>query len=91
MNHAKVLIDLINQFPITNSPEAGEIDLTALVSNIRARYRLLCASLGIKPRLAAAPSTAMASDGDGGDGGNGNMVEGFEGPIKGVDTSKLKY
>lgn len=82
-----MLIDLINQFPTQNTPEAGEIDLTTLVSNIRARYRLLCASLGVKPRLAAAPSTSSNGDGEGG----GNMVEGVEGPIKGVDTSKLKF
>jgi hypothetical protein len=86
LNHAKVLIDLINQFPTQNTPEAGEIDLTTLVSNIRARYRLLCASLGVKPRLAAAPSTTSNEGG-----GEGNMVEGVEGPIKGVDTSKLKF
>jgi hypothetical protein len=82
------LIDLINQFPTQNTPEAGEIDLTTLVSNIRARYRLLCASLGVKPRLATAANTSTTSVG--GD-GEGNMVEGVEGPIKGVDTSKLKF
>ena len=87
MNHAKVLIDLINQFPTQNTPETVEIDLTTLVSNIRARYRLLCASLGVKPRLAAAPTTTVNGDG----GGEGSMVEGVEGPIKGVDTSKLKF
>jgi hypothetical protein len=89
LNHAKVLIDLINQFPTQNTPEAGEIDLTTLVSNIRARYRLLCASLGVKPRLAAASNTSTTSLG--GEEGAGNMVEGVEGPIKGVDTSKLKF
>ena len=87
MNHAKVLIDLITQFPTQNTPETVEIDLTTLVSNIRARYRLLCASLGVKPRLAAAPTTTVNGDG----GGGGSMVEGVEGPIKGVDTSKLKF
>jgi hypothetical protein len=84
------LIDLINQFPTQNTPEAGEIDLTTLVSNIRARYRLLCASLGVKPRLAAASITSTTSVGGDGEGA-GNMVEGVEGPIKGVDTSKLKF
>ena len=90
MNHAKVLIDLINQFPTQNTPETVEIDLTTLVSNIRARYRLLCASLGVKPRLAAASNTSSTPAGGEGEGG-GNMVEGVEGPIKGVDTSKLKF
>ena len=90
MNHAKVLIDLINQFPTQNTPETVEIDLTTLVSNIRARYRLLCASLAVKPRLAAASNTSAASNGGEG-AGEGNMVEGVEGPIKGVDTSKLKF
>jgi hypothetical protein len=84
-----VLIELINQFPTSNTPEAGEIDLTALVSNIRARYRLLCASLGVKPRLTAASNTAASSST--GETGSGQVVEGVEGPIKGVDTSKLKF
>ena len=92
LNHAKILIDLITQFPTTNNPEAAEIDLTALVSNIRARYRLLCASLGVKPRLtAAAGASSNASAGQEDGSANGNMVEGVEGPIKGVDTSKLKF
>jgi hypothetical protein len=90
LNHAKILIDLINQFPTSNTPEAGEIDLTALVSNIRARYRLLCASLGVKPRLTAASDTNTVSA-SGNDVENGQVVEGVEGPIKGVDTSKLKF
>jgi hypothetical protein len=85
------LIDLINQFPTQNTPETVEIDLTTLVSNIRARYRLLCASLGVKPRLAAASNSSTTSTSVGEGGGGGNMVEGVEGPIKGVDTSKLKF
>jgi hypothetical protein len=79
-------LDLINSFPTTNNPEAAEIDLTALVSNIRARYRLLCASLGVRPRLAAAPSSGTSAAGE-----EGMVVEGIEGPMKGVDTAKLKF
>jgi hypothetical protein len=79
-------LDLINSFPTTNNPEAAEIDLTALVSNIRARYRLLCASLGVRPRLAAAPSSGISNGGE-----EGMVVEGIEGPMKGVDTAKLKF
>jgi hypothetical protein len=41
----------------------------------------------VKPRLAAAPATTSNGTGE----GEGNMVEGVEGPIKGVDTSKLKF
>jgi len=44
----------------------------------------------VKPRLAAASNTSTTSAGGENEGG-GNMVEGVEGPIKGVDTSKLKF
>lgn len=73
-----------------------EVDLGALLSNIRARYKLLCTSLGVRPRLVAAPGTSNTSDGVGGEqsmngGGGGMVVEGIEGPMKGVDTSKLRF
>jgi hypothetical protein len=46
----------------------------------------------VKPRLAAASNTSTTSGSSVGEGGGGgNMVEGVEGPIKGVDTSKLKF
>ncbi|WVQ81513.1 hypothetical protein IAT38_003637 [Cryptococcus sp. DSM 104549] len=85
-------------------------DLATLLSNIRARYRLLCSSLNVRPRLAgaviveanpgsgaAAASAASASEGTaaapaGGQGGAAEgVVEGIEGPMKGVDTRQLRF
>ncbi|KAL7421359.1 hypothetical protein Q5752_004244 [Cryptotrichosporon argae] len=59
---------------------ADEPDLALLLASIRARYRLLCTSLGTRPRLVAAPSAVEQG-----------AVEGVDGPIKGVDTRLLRY
>lgn len=92
-------MELINSFPTDNpsstSTSAGgsgdeasaEVDLSALLSNIRARYKLLCASLGVRPRLVAAAKDGGSAQNE----GRGGVVEGIEGPMKGVDTAKLKF
>lgn len=59
-------------------------DLAALMSQIRARYRLLCTSVGAPPRLVAAGK-------DGRDVPSAGVVEGIEGPMKGVDTRQLRF
>ncbi|KAL1407611.1 hypothetical protein Q8F55_007044 [Vanrija albida] len=103
--HAQTLLGLIAAFPATNptpvpdAPIDGETeaqrqereaalaaapDLPALLSNIRARYRLLCTSVGVRPRLVAAQRDGSAGDG-------GAVVEGIEGPMKGVDTRQLRF
>lgn len=90
MNHAKVLIGLIDTFPTDNPDSKGqgegegdkEVDMTGLLAQIRARYRLLCTSVGARARL-------VAASGGGGEGESG--VEGVEGPVKGVDMGMLKY
>lgn len=75
-----------------DNDEGGEIDLGALLSNIRARYKLLCTSLGVRPRLVAASgSSNTTTEGNGAEEGMGMVVEGIEGPMKGVDTSKLRF
>lgn len=69
--------------------DGDEIDMSSLLANIRARYRLLCSSLGVKPRL-----TALSATGDGGvlDANEvGGIVQGIEGPMKGVNTKQLLY
>lgn len=60
----------------------GEVDLEALLMSIRARYRLLCTSVGARPRLTAARDGSEASTA---------VVEGIEGPMKGVDTRQLRF
>lgn len=92
--HIKTLRELISQFPTTNpTPAGGEPvpedegpDLAALMSQIRARYRLLCTSVGARPRL-----VAVSKDGTDGALPSAGVVEGIEGPMKGVDTRQLKF
>lgn len=65
--------------------KAASPDLAALLQNIRARYRLLATAVGSRPRLVAAAR-------DGTDGSESvAVVEGIEGPMKGVDTRQLKF
>ncbi|KAF8504291.1 hypothetical protein BU17DRAFT_58193 [Hysterangium stoloniferum] len=58
--HIRHLLELIAQFPRVNpSPSSSESDDTALdvaglLSKIRARYKALCSTLGVRPRLRAA-------------------------------------
>ncbi|GMK55833.1 hypothetical protein CspeluHIS016_0208890 [Cutaneotrichosporon spelunceum] len=60
---------------------AAEVDLEGLLMSIRARYRLLCTSLGTRPRLTAAKDGSERAA----------VVEGIEGPMKGVDTRQLRF
>lgn len=46
---------------VTSSNPADTADLPVLLERIRARYKLLCTSLGVRPRLAVA-STAAEPD-----------------------------
>ncbi len=72
-------------------------DLTALMSSMRARYKLLCTALGARPRLMAAPADsgdsgqAGQNKAEGTEGAGGAVVEGIEGPMKGVDTRLLRF
>jgi len=59
-SHIRHLLDLVSQFPRIN-PSAeqdanAQVDVAALLSKIRARYKTLCASLGVRPRLRVAGS-----------------------------------
>jgi len=61
------LLELIAQFPRVNpKPTASDdedgLDVSALLSRIRARYKALCASLGVKPRLHPAPGPSPESN-----------------------------
>nr|XP_031862369.1 uncharacterized protein CI109_002334 [Kwoniella shandongensis]KAA5529441.1 hypothetical protein CI109_002334 [Kwoniella shandongensis] len=85
--------------PPSSSEGASEVetDLATLISTIRARYRLLCSSLGVRPRLATAviveavPGSGAAGAAGGAEGATEGVVEGIEGPMKGVDTRQLRF
>lgn len=65
MNHVRSLLELISHFPRINpsaSPSASppsaaesttDVDIPKLFRQIRSRYKLLCASLAIRPSLRA--------------------------------------
>ncbi|KIY33723.1 hypothetical protein I305_03610 [Cryptococcus gattii E566] len=86
----------------TSSPSsAPATDLASLLSLIRARYRLLCASLSVRPRLTSAmiaganPGSGAAAAASSGIVGDeqfaAGVVQGIEGPMKGVDTRQLRF
>ncbi|WVR09095.1 hypothetical protein IAU60_006157 [Kwoniella sp. DSM 27419] len=79
---------------------AAPLDLATLISSIRARYRLLCSSLGTRPRMqnatiieAVPGSGAAAATGlpDQDAAPSEGVVQGIEGPMKGVDTRQLRF
>ena len=61
------IIAFVSVFPTTNdsslanSTTPSDLDIPALLSSIRSKYRAACASLGIRPRMVAAPPV---KDGD---------------------------
>ena len=63
IHNIRVLLDTIAQFPRSNPSPSGtslgsdpsaEVDVPRLFRQIRARYKALCATLGIRPSLRAA-------------------------------------
>ena len=85
---------------LSKSGSKTDVDLAALLSTMRAKYRLFCSSISLRPRLVPGSTTRpRASDNDEIDGDNGSkggsdvmgQMEGIEGPLKGVDTSKLRF
>lgn len=62
VHNAKLLLDLIARFPTENpSHTDSEVDIPKLFNQIRSRYKMLCALIGIKPSLRAAQSASQAS------------------------------
>lgn len=85
LNHAKTLINLIQTFPTSNPsgaaatiPEEGAapVDLPTHLSHIRARYKLLCSSLGMRPRMVVGQVIETAGD---------------EGVVQGVESRQLAF
>ncbi|KAH9847768.1 DUF1715-domain-containing protein [Lenzites betulinus] len=69
VNHIRHLLDLISQFPRVNPSASGssEVDIPKLFRQIRSRYKLLCATLGIRPTLRAADGSSVSPDSAGAD------------------------
>ncbi|KAF8603326.1 DUF1715-domain-containing protein [Ceratobasidium sp. AG-I] len=63
--HAEQLLSLISKFPMTNpsmASEAGsELDIVRLFTQIRSRYKALCSTLGVRPRLLASGAISSGS------------------------------
>ncbi|CAL1702501.1 unnamed protein product [Somion occarium] len=55
VHHTKQLLDLTAQFPKVNpsSATSSDLDIPRLFRQIRSRYKVLCAALGIRPTLKA--------------------------------------
>lgn len=65
--HVRHLLALTSQFPRVNPSAVAQghegaddtqLDVTQLLSKIRARYKALCATVGVKPRLHDAGSSS---------------------------------
>jgi hypothetical protein len=63
----KHLLELISQFPKTNpstSPDHANMDVEKMFRQIRSRYKILCATLSVRPTLRAADGSPMMDTGD---------------------------
>lgn len=61
--HVRHILDSLAHFPRTNpsaSDPSSELDIPKLMRQIRSRYKVLCASLGQRPRLHSAESTDLS-------------------------------
>jgi hypothetical protein len=86
LQNVNQLLALVGLFPTVNqtspdSPEgdpaaeaSNEPDLSALLERIRARYKLTCSSLGVRPRLTAAKMTDADEEEGGGEALKGKVV-----------------
>jgi hypothetical protein len=79
MGHIKHLLDLIDTFPRVNPSSAAaaaagvagtpEVDIPKLFRQIRGRYKVLCASLGVRPTLRASAEAEGGEQADEAEGG----------------------
>ncbi|KAI9569459.1 hypothetical protein HD554DRAFT_2091299 [Boletus coccyginus] len=70
VHHITHLLDLIRQFPTVNPSTApsqasseDEMDMSKLQRQIRSRYKVLCASLGVRPASRAGTGKEDAGEG----------------------------
>ncbi|KAI8977756.1 DUF1715-domain-containing protein [Trametes punicea] len=65
ITHIRHLLELIAQFPRENPSATGgpsELDIPKLFRQIRSRYKLLCATLGVRPTLRALDGSSVSPD-----------------------------
>lgn len=98
-HHIKHLLELIAQFPRVNpsATEPSDLDIPKLFRQIRSRYKLLCSTVGVRPTLRAAGSSAIQQgatglveqSGDVQQGGAGNVwpLQAADKPLTGEDLS----
>lgn len=82
--------DGVQESTSNSTSEQKPVDLAALLAQIRSRYRLLCSSLGVRPRLATSSVKRVSDDADEARDDQG-AIEGIDGPMKGVNTKELLY
>ncbi|KAI9439210.1 DUF1715-domain-containing protein [Lactarius indigo] len=59
-HHASALLALIERFPRKNPrPDEDGVDMGAQLRLIRSRYKVMCASFGVRARLQPAPAVAV--------------------------------
>ncbi|KAJ2917144.1 hypothetical protein MD484_g3238, partial [Candolleomyces efflorescens] len=91
LHHVNGLLDLISQFPLTNpsntSSSGEEIDILKLLRQIRSKHKLLCASLGIRPRVHAADGGPSAPTNEGNQNQDPSRRKGKKGSVWEVNTA----
>ena len=64
--HIRHLLQYISKFPCVNPPISGDtdssLDISKLLSQIRSRYKALCSTLGVHPRLLSSSEAAEEKD-----------------------------
>ncbi|KAH7103439.1 DUF1715-domain-containing protein [Auriculariales sp. MPI-PUGE-AT-0066] len=50
LQQANALLELITKFP-TSNPKHEDFDVVKLINQIRSRYKVLCATVGARPRM----------------------------------------
>ncbi|KAG8756959.1 hypothetical protein FRC11_004903 [Ceratobasidium sp. 423] len=95
IHHAEQLLSLISKFPMTNPPVAPQaepqVDIVRLYTQIRSRYKALCSTLGVRPRLVS--SGAIPSD-PSSSGQNDELREGVQPsnrPMVGASAQSLAF
>ncbi|QRV95608.1 hypothetical protein RhiJN_23626 [Ceratobasidium sp. AG-Ba] len=69
IRHAEQLLALISKFPMVNPStavdESSQLDIVHLFTQIRSKYKALCSTLGVRPRLVAAGAISSSPPPDG--------------------------
>lgn len=95
------LLELIHSFPTINPtpsatsptppPQTPPTDLPSLITRIRAKYRLICSTLGVKPRLVVRQSVEGDVMADRGEAQGVEAPQEGDQPMGGVDSRLLQF